>query len=68
VIEVIDEAYGLDKMIDNFSSLSLVIDSMLDYGFPLITEKSILLAMLEKSALLNKAKDALTGDSSSKVT
>jgi hypothetical protein len=36
-IEVVDESVGLDKMRDNFSSLSIVLDTMIDYGFPLIT-------------------------------
>ena len=55
LIEVVDEAVGLDKMRDNFSALTIVLDSMMDYGFPLITQKSILVSMLEKTALLNKA-------------
>lgn len=55
LIEVVDESVGLDKMRDNFSSLALVLDTLIDHGFPLITEKSILISMLEKSDLLNKA-------------
>ena len=54
-INVVDEAFGLDKMRDNFSALTLVLDTMIDYGFPLITEKSILISMLEKSGVLHKA-------------
>lgn len=55
IIEVIDESFGLDKITEHFSSLALVLDSMLDYGFPLITEKSILITMLEKADILHKA-------------
>ena len=54
-IEVVDETVGLDKIRENFSSLSIVLDTMIDYGLPLITSKSVLVAMLEKADLLNKA-------------
>jgi hypothetical protein len=54
-MEVFEESFGLDKMRDHFTSLSLILDSVLDYGFPLVTEKSILMAMLEKADLLHKA-------------
>ena len=68
LIEIIDESWGLDKMVDNFTSLTLLVDALLDYGFPLVTEKSILVNMLEGSGILNKAQDAITGASSSKIT
>ena len=55
LIEVIDEVVGLDKMRDYFSALAIVLDSLMDYGFPLITQKSIIVAMLEKTDFLNKA-------------
>lgn len=55
-------------MLDNFSSLTLVLDALLDYGFPLITEKSIMISMLEKADILHKAQDAITGAASSKVS
>lgn len=55
IIEVVDESFGLDKMRDNFSSLTLVLDTMIDFGFPLITEKSILISMLEKADIIHKA-------------
>lgn len=61
LIEVIDETVGLDKMRDNFSSLSILLDNMVDYGLPLITNKSILVTMLEKNDLINKAQDLITG-------
>jgi hypothetical protein len=60
-IEVVDEAVGLDKMKDNFSSLTLVLDTMLDYGYPAITEKSVLVSMLQKSGVLDKAQNAIYG-------
>lgn len=52
---MVEEATGLDKMKDNFSSLTLVLDTMIDYGYPLITEKSVLIKMLQKSGVLDKA-------------
>jgi hypothetical protein len=68
IIELVDETSGLDKMRDNFSALTLVLDTMIDYGFPLITEKSVLISMLEKSHILHKAQDVLTGSASSKLS
>ncbi len=34
---------------------------MIDYGFPSITEKPVLIAMLQKTGVLDKASNALTG-------
>lgn len=54
-VEVVEEGVGLDKIKENFHSLSLVLDTMIDYGMPLITDKSVLISMLKQSDLLNKA-------------
>lgn len=45
-IEVVEETIGLDKMKDNFTSLTLVLDTMIDFGYPSITDKSVLINML----------------------
>jgi hypothetical protein len=66
LIEVIEDTCGLDKMRENFYSLTLVIDTMLDYGFPLITDKSVLVTMLQKTDILHKASNAITGSVSDK--
>lgn len=45
-MDVTEETIGLDKMRENFYSITLVIDTMIDYGMPLVTEKSVLVNML----------------------
>ena len=60
-MDVTEETVGLDKMRENFYSITLVIDTMVDYGMPLVTEKSILVNMLQKTDLISKATNALAG-------
>ncbi|CDW86649.1 dehydrogenase reductase sdr family member 4 [Stylonychia lemnae] len=65
-IEIADETIGLDKIRDNSASLTLVLDTMIDFGLPSLTEKSIIVNMLQKSSVLDKAQNALYGQVSDK--
>ena len=46
-MEIIEEGVGLDKIKENFHARSLVLDTMIDYGMPLISDKSVLISMLK---------------------
>ena len=46
MVEVIEETIGLDKMRENFYSLSMLIDLMFDNGHLLITEKPLLITFM----------------------
>jgi len=59
--EIIDEAIGLDKIRDNFASLMIILDTMIDGGYPSVIEKSVLIQMLQKSGVLDKATNVLYG-------
>ena len=56
-----DEALGLDKIRDNFSSLMIILDAMIDGGYPAVTEKPVLIQMLQKSGVLDKAQNVIYG-------
>ena len=60
LIEVIEEAMGLEKLKEQFYSVSLMLDLMFDYGLPLLPSKPLLVAFLQMPgpgmhSLLNKA-------------
>ena len=67
IIEVIEESIGLDKLKEQFCSVSLMLDLMFDHGLPLLTSKPFLVQFLQMPApghhsLLNKAASLLTSN------
>ena len=70
LIEVIEEAIGLEKLKEQFYSVSLMLDLMFDYGLPLLPSKPLLVAFLQMPApgmhsLLNKAAHLFSSTSTS---
>eukprot|EP00347_Sterkiella_histriomuscorum_P011734 403371311 len=65
-VEIIEETVGLEKMKDYYAQLMIVLDTMIDFGYPSLTEKSVLVNMLQKSGVLDKASNAITGSVSDK--
>ena len=57
LVEVIEETITLEKIKEHFYSVACLLDTFIDYGMPLLTEKPLLVAMMQKpsqaSALLN---------------
>lgn len=51
---------GLEKIKENCSQLMIVLDTMIDYGLPSLTEKSVLVNMLPKSGILDSATRVLS--------
>ena len=70
LISLLEESNQLDNLRDNFSSLTILSDFLIDYGFSgPITEKSALgSAVQEKNDYLRKCQEVLTGNLNSKIS
>ncbi|RDX75287.1 AP-3 complex subunit mu, partial [Mucuna pruriens] len=71
VADVLNDYFGAlneDIIKDNFVIVYELLDEMIDNGFPLTTEHSILREMIAPPNMVNKALSIVTGSSSSNVS
>ena len=65
VVDVLKASFadGLtaEKARNNFSSIELMLDALLDYGFPFITQKFVLESMVRPSGMIEKIEESLLG-------
>lgn len=47
LVETIEETIGLDKMREHSDSLTKLLDTMIDYGYPNIVDKPVLAALIQ---------------------
>jgi len=60
------EGVTAEKLRNNFSSIEMMLDALLDYGFPLITQKFILESLVKPSGVMEKIEESLLGRSTVK--
>jgi len=57
-----------EKIRQNFSLVLLIIDQAIDYGYPALTEPALLTSIMEKTNILNKAQEIISGLSTKSIT
>jgi AP-3 complex subunit mu len=55
------EGLTAERLRNNFSSIELMLDAMLDYGYPLITQKFVLESIIKPSGVIEKIEESLLG-------
>lgn len=50
-----------EKLRANLSGLEIMLDALLEYGYPLITQKHVLESVVKPSGMIEKFEEAIVG-------
>ena len=61
VLKAADQGLSAERLKSNFSGVELMLDSFLDYGYPLIPQKFVLESIVKPGSVMEKIEQAIVG-------